>query len=1722
MPDPLQGALDPEIEIETEFNFEAEIDLDLSYGTAFSLEPGLVTGAGAEGVTEGLSYDLVERILLEGRIGERLFIEFNYDSKRTEGGIGEEKNIYSIKYQGEKDEFLKEATLGNKYLSIEDTRYTPIDEGNQDSFALRARAGTGRLGLEGLLRYNVALDGRKQFKGFRRNIDMRVLDIDYAKGRFFFLPDTGIDEHTLRLYRTAEAGYDVRIDDKKFVLLGRGTDYDFDDTNGTVTMKTALGLDEELVVYYEKNGLPVGDAALGINAMIDHNGIDPDGGRIDFNAASFPEYFDSGTEYLYLKLIGFNSYWEMRNIYYLEELEGANVYDMKIELLFTGGGGNNNNYDDLLDSYEIDSSYGTIRFLFSDESFNPGGGFYPRPFPGTQPFSSTYTPPDPTKPFDPSNPIYGGINYPLSDASVNTLYLSYSYNAESFFLDFELVPGSVTVMVNGNVVDPSNYDVDHSFGIVTFREGVINPASDIEFTYRYTPFGGGDQDLLAALGVTYEGDRMRAKNLTSFRAAIKGEEAPAVENERKSVLKNATALSFDLGATEEEEGVYAHVDSEVAFSSTNRNVYGSAVVADMEGGEYTRTVSLYDSDWMVATRSHDLPDDPYLDTRGDVRYKNYWSESFFYGEKLETLSWNIPSSQVFEYHDKAGPYNTSDHPSGGEDTSLIIDYEFGTDTVNPYVTVVTPLGGSNLADYERFNFIARGDVSGATVRIYIEVLKSYDEDVNGNGFLDTESSINDRGFRFTPQGGTSTVVGTDREGNSNGRIDSEDLNKNGYLDTGSEESVTMGQSASVEYAVSFSQGASGWEYVSVDILDLLEYNRAVFQYANALRITVAADNDGPAYQATGSGKIVINKLWFSGAAVVNNSKQYLTVSEVTANESMTVKSNSFSNSYPWLYSHLHGNTVYRDRNEHVEGVLRCKLQASAGDPLTSGTVASLSRRFGTAVDLTSYREYTMFLFLPQSETVPSNLSFVLSFMSSANERLEIKIPGDRIISGWNRIDVLLDHPYSVVLNDDAVGTMTRTGDLCVLKRVTQIRFGFLADGGDVTGPLEVWLDEWHTAGSKEYYDKAVYAEGTVGYNGKLVSLSGFSLFADPFLSAGYERTEGEFDDEFDYKRDRYFGGIGSTFFEYLGADIVLSNELVTPHRAEAEFPSGLDASETIEQYSHSLTLDLKNSYIPVLTHGYDRRVVRAKDIELTDESYRYKQNDEYTESLTMGEKVDFPFGVSQSYSVTRSWTYEYISVGYPETAFVPSVIRDASVSETSDMYLSYSWGKGSAASRFRRETGFAGGYGPFSEDLYTSYSMKLGSLFDPPTALLQNTSPVFKTDDFSLDFSIPLVESLGCTMSFRTAFDETNFNENGGYRDTTSVSNIYLSLPFRLSPGGPVEIVPSMEREISGDYRKMYFSTSESNILLSGYRFLFMPPFYYINPLETLGLGRARDYDAVGLYSGSDQLIGNSTNTLTNTYTLDTYLDFEQWYVPSLVGLSFGGETRREGAGYTQKRSTGLVLGKYLLLDPGGGHFDKSLDLTVDYTNELNYATKVVSNNFGVESEVHLLRSGYSGFEISHRISLESKRQRADDPSMLLFPGDPSREPAVSEVPDSDTVINEIGFAYLWELDIEKSFLYELFGETEGMTGTMRNVERVTIENTYTFTDREKSNSFSNIPVRCTLEHMSSYGVSENITFEADAKAVVGVEEKVLPPSVEGNILPSMGLEFGVKLKIVF
>ena len=121
-----------------------------------------------------------------------------------------------------------------------------------------------------------------------------------------------------------------------------------------------------------------------------------------------------------------------------------------------------------------------------------------------------------------------------------------------------------------------------------------------------------------------------------------------------------------------------------------------------------------------------------------------------------------------------------------------------------------------------------------------------------------------------------------------------------------------------------------------------------------------------------------------------------------------------------------------------------------------------------------------------------------------------------------------------------------------------------------------------------------------------------------------------------------------------------------------------------------------------------------------------------------------------------------------------------------------------------------------------------------------------------------------------------------------------------------------------------------------------------------------------------------------------------------------------------------------------------------------------------------------------------------------------------------DKIENSITFEYLWEIDLQKTRMFSKPKKKNIAIGSIKNTERVLVENIYTFTDREKSVSFSNIPVRVTAEHNSSYRLTENVEFGMNLKTMVGVEEKIIPPSVSGNKLPSMGFEIGIAAKIIF
>ena len=1103
------------------------------------------------------------------------------------------------------------------------------------------------------------------------------------------------------------------------------------------------------------------------------------------------------------------------------------------------------------------------------------------------------------------------------------------------------------------------------------------------------------------------------------------------------------------------------------------------------------------------------------------------------GDVLQTLSWAIPPDQVFTYNNKAGPYNTADSSTGGDDESLVIDYAFQAGANDAFVTVVTPLAQDNLSNFERFNIVMRGSgITGTDVDVYVELLEIYDEDLNGNrptvSTPEGEKSINDPGFAITPApaGSEQTVLGTNREGKSNGELDSEDLNKNNLLDPliGGENGVVISRNGSA-YLIRIPQGDEGWNYDgSVGIVNLNNLNRKVFQYANALRITVKAVSTP--LPAGGSGKLIINKIWFSGSAIVNKNPDYLTVSDVSVDENTEVRQNAFSKRYPGIYEELHGTASYRDRNDLVEKVLKVSLETVSPPPaapeLPAGVEAVVSRRFGAPADLSFYQWFKMYLFLPSSyDPMPPNLDFVLRFKSSEDENIALTIDGSSVVQGWNEIAVELDAPYQVGVNGAGAGSMTKTGSLNVMKNVSEVEFGFVATGSAVSGQsVEIWLDEWHVSGSEGVLDAALFAEGTVEYRGTAVALRGFPVVEDPAATAGYEMMEGVFYDDPEYRSDRYYTQLNARLVSALDLRFGASMEDVTHIRNREDLPEGLQTDGSYDTLSHELVFDLGKPYVPVLRHSYDRVVENSGVIELTQESYRFKGTDTYDDTIEMGESLNLPFGLSQSYSFHRYWHLQNtLTADAPVFSAVtsPSI---ATLNQINDILFLYGWQSGSATLGLKRNETFSGSSIPEYESWSDSYFYKMGRVFAPPGETLTGAALSNRMDSLVIDFKRPIGERMGALFLLNTDHTESNFVSAGTERDVFNTSRLFLSLPFHPFKVKEIELTPAMERLFKADYKRVGEGVSETDIVLDTYGYLFLPPIFFISPFESLG--REKDYEAVDLYKGNDDILGATSNSLLNRYSLDCLFRYELWYVPTTVGLAFYGETARQGETYTQMRGIQSNLSKYLLLPPQRQFYDKSLDLAFTYAHEMRYATKVVNGVYAARTALNLLRREFQGVKLVHDLKYERERQKIGEERYFLFPGDPTRDVEVSQKPPKDTVNSAFTFVYLWQYRIgNRSFLRRIW-RSESFDELMDNSESVTLENFYTWTDRDRVEAFSNIPVRVTLEHITSFRVSDRVELGANLKTVAGVEEKIVPPSTKGNVLTSMGLEAGIRVKIIF
>ncbi len=1692
---------------ESNVNINGQIELNLSYGKAFSLKKGGIVGLGTEGINSGIKYDLIEKIIMQGSIYDRLFVDFNYDSTRSEKGISEEKNVYSVEYRGKNNEFVKSISIGNKYFKIQDSRYVPIDDGNQDSFALRFIGGRGDLTLEGLLRYDVSYKGEKHFSGFKRDVNSKQRDVEYVKGLYFFIPDKQINDKSLKIYRTTLLSPDIVVDNKNFKLLIRNVDFSFDNTNGFISLSEPLKENEELIVYYEKNGNSVGSSTLGIEAIIDTDGL-----RKNFNQNDFPDYFDSTKTYLYLKKKNFNSYWERMNIYQLEDFEGENIYNLKIEVYYTSNGGLNSYYNDLLSNYNFNPDSKTIAFNFYDSV-----GFYPRPFPGEKPYDPTlapYSPGDPRNPFDPDNPIYGGINYPDIDNSIITLNISYSYYSNSFFLDFNLIPGSIEVYIDGTKIDKDEFNIDYQLGIIDFKEGVIKPSSKVDIYYRYSGFGGGNKGLLMALGFIYNNGPFYLHNLTSYRYPVGTVGASQVGTESPSSFINSTSIEYRIGKDNISEledkrsnGFYLDIKGEAAISITNPSAKGLAIVADMESGENQYSVDLSDNNWMISTISKILSNTPYnlsFSGRGMVYYKNYYEKHALSDDELHTIDWSIPEDQVFDYSKKAGPYNTSDSPPEGEKKSLVFDYKMSKGSENPFISAVVPLKNCNLSGFNRFNILFKAiDIKGS-VRIYVELLSAYNEDLNGNGAIDGEKSINDYGFKITPVGGTETVIGSDRYGKSNGRIDSEDINHNNILDT-TENGVVIGDEIN-SYIYKIDSNISDFITVSANINNLIESNESVFQNPEAVRITIVPDSSqiiGGYLNTEVTGKIIINKIWFSGSEIKNNNPDYLNISEISIAESSDFRENSFSKRYPDIYDNLHGDSFYREKSGHIEKTLDVKLIKQ----LDAGSKISISRDFYSTVDFLKYKRLKIYFYLPAK--LPQDLNIDLLILSSNQEYMEADFHSGLLSLGWNELTVKLDDPYTVSINGNESGRLESNGYLNVLKRVSKIELGFANNGTNPIDFFELWTDEWHLSDSRNYFDKAFYINTKTGYIGDIISLSGYPVLSNPELQVEAERKEGFLEGSFSSVTNTYSTNMNINIARYFNTGLDLKYSKTEDFREKDNVYSVFSPGENSRIVKNYFSFNLNKVFIPGFYHFFERTVSEEKQLYVTKDNFNFKEVNGYLESMGLEESIKLPLNGLQKYSYIRNWNYQREKTGNFNNFNSKSFVDDASLEQIHSINIGFMPEKWNADLILSRDEVFVGNQIAHYDSWADSYLYKVKTFFSPPYRSLSDATLYMRNDKGKFNFSLLSYKRVGFDIELNSYCNQSNYFHDQKLRDFEMSHSIYISFPFYFF-GSNLSVVPSIYRLFNGKYDGLAFMKREEEILIENLKPLLRPPLFYISPFK--GLGRVKDYDVVDYYKNSSYINGNSKNELYNKYSITLDIAEKKWFLFDTFNLWIDGDTVRDGNSYVQTRGIGFGM-KKSFIQREKNYFDKSTNLTLEYKNEKNYLTKIVLNEGEIGISVKRLKKKDVGIIIDEKIKLSSENQRLNDSSFYLVPGDNEYEVEVPEKPDRLTINNDINFNYLWEY---KNMNIPL------INGPLKNIETIRLENIYTFVNRKKSESFSNVPFRITFKHISTYSVTNTIDFSAYIKIIGGIEERVIPPIVTGNILPSVGLEIGVSTKIIF
>ena len=294
-----------------------------------------------------------------------------------------------------------------------------------------------------------------------------------------------------------------------------------------------------------------------------------------------------------------------------------------------------------------------------------------------------------------------------------------------------IIENSMEVFVDGIVVDPSLYHVDHYLGFLYFRDKhnlLIKSNSKIKVTYEYSNFGQNQAGYLVGLRSEYNISKdMQIGNTLLYSGQFEGSEPPHITSTPSSRFLVQGDLNMELNEHRLTKFINSiptvdvdlvpiqyRLSAEYSHSFVNLNTFGRAIVDDMESSEESIFISTSERDWIISSPPEGLnPCD-----RSPLLYRYYRDPQNLVQGPVPLQVQPIASPS---YQTTAGPYNVAEGhlnqsqlQESDKQNSLVLDVDFskgGLEAGKPYASIVTRnfglKQGRDLSYIEYIEFAAR-------------------------------------------------------------------------------------------------------------------------------------------------------------------------------------------------------------------------------------------------------------------------------------------------------------------------------------------------------------------------------------------------------------------------------------------------------------------------------------------------------------------------------------------------------------------------------------------------------------------------------------------------------------------------------------------------------------------------------------------------------------------------------------------------------------------------------------------------------------------------------------------------------------------------------------------------------------------------------------------------------------------------------------------------------